>query len=91
MDRDWSYRSWIDGDSEHDNGEIWSTTLWDIRKKLGGRVADTLVVESHFQLDGFTTMARGARAILDADRNLTGGAHRRKLRNVFRAREIGPI
>ncbi len=28
-------------------------------------VADRLIVESHFQLDGFTKFARGARAILD--------------------------
>jgi len=55
---------------EHDNGQIWSATLWDIWKATGRPVADRIIVESHFQLDGFTTFARGARAILDADRNL---------------------
>jgi hypothetical protein len=48
-------------------------------------------VESHFQLDGFTTFARGARAILDADRNLNAGKNRSTLRRVFRQRKIGPI
>jgi hypothetical protein len=76
---------------EHDNGEIWSATLWDIWKSLGRRVADAIIVESHFQLDGFTTFARGARAILDADRHLFAGRHVVKIKRVFRRRGIGPI
>jgi hypothetical protein len=36
-------------------------------------VSDRIVIDSHFQLDRFTTFARGARAILDADRHLHGG------------------
>jgi hypothetical protein len=79
-----------DGD-EHDNGEIWSATLWDIWESVGRNVADKLIVESHFQLDGFTTFARGARAILDADRNLYKGKHVAALRRVFRRRGIGPV
>ena len=76
---------------EHDNGEIWSATLWDIWKSLGRRVADAIIIESHFQLDGFTTFARGARAILDADRHLFAGRHVVKIKRVFRRRGIGPI
>ena len=76
---------------EHDNGPIWSATLWDLREEVGRDVADRVVVESHFQLDGFTTFARGARAILDADRNLNGGRHVAALRRVFRRRGIGPV
>lgn len=57
----------------------------------GREVADRIVLESHFQLDGFATMAKGARAILDADRHLFRGAHLRKLRNVFAVRGIGPV
>src|SRR5262249_23805688 len=33
---------------EHENGQIWSATLWDIWKTLGRRVADRIIVESHF-------------------------------------------
>ena len=91
VDMDWTYADFIPGDGEHANGEIWSTTLWDIRNKLGRETADQIIVESHFQLDGFTTFARGARAILDADRNLNGGSNRIRIRNVFRARGIGPL
>ncbi|MCU0230073.1 MAG: M4 family metallopeptidase [Acidobacteria bacterium] len=79
-----------DGD-EHDNGPIWSATLWDLRTAVGRDVADRVIVESHFQLDGFTTFARGARAIVDADRNLFAGRHVAALRRVFRRRGIGPV
>ena len=76
---------------EHDNGEIWSATLWDIWRSVGRAVADAIIIESHFQLDGFTTFARGARAILDADRALFKGQHLARLRRIFRRRGIGPI
>lgn len=79
------------GADEHENGQIWSATLWDIWNALGRPTADRLVVESHFQLDGFTTFARGARAILDADRNLYRDRHRAALLRVFRRRGIGPV
>ena len=76
---------------EHDNGQIWSATLWDIWNALTRRVADRIIIDSHFQLDGFTSFARGARAILDADRNLHGGRHAARLRRIFRRRGIGPV
>jgi hypothetical protein len=76
---------------EHENGQIWSATLWDIWKATGRRVADRIIVESHFQLDGFTSFARGARAILDADRNLYHDRHAAVLKRIFRRRGIGPV
>jgi len=91
VDEAWTYDDFIEGDDEHDNGEIWSATLWELRSKLGGTEADRLILESHFQLDGFTTFARGARAILDADQNLNEGANESELRKVFKRRRIGPI
>jgi hypothetical protein len=72
----------------HENGQIWSATLWDVRTKLGRRRADRVIIESHFQLDPFTTFARGARAILDANRHLYAGEHDRALRRVFQQRAI---
>jgi predicted metal-dependent phosphotriesterase family hydrolase len=54
-------------------------------------VADRIIIESHFQLDGFTSFAKGARAIIDADRNLFRGRHAAALRQIFRARGIGPV
>lgn len=76
---------------EHDNGRIWSATLWDIWTVVGRDVADRIIIDSHFQLDGFTTFARGARAVLDADRNLYRGRHVPRLRKIFQARGIGPV
>jgi hypothetical protein len=76
---------------EHNNGQIWSATLWDVRCAVGRDVADRIILESHFQLDGFTTFARGARAIIDADRNLYRSRNAETLRRVFRRRGIGPV
>ena len=91
VDGDWTYDDFDVELDEHDNGEIWSATLWDIREALGRQRADRLIVESHFQLDGFTTFARGARAIIDADANLEEGRNRRRLRQIFEARRIAPV
>jgi hypothetical protein len=91
IDTPLTFESFDSGADEHDNGLIWAATLWDIRRRLGREVADTLVMESHFQLDGFTTFARGARAIIDADRNLNKGRHARILRRIFHSRGIGPV
>lgn len=80
-----------EGADEHDNGQIWSATLWDIWLAVGRDVADPIILESHFQLDGFTTFARGARAVIDADRNLNRGRHVGRLRQIFHRRGIGPV
>jgi hypothetical protein len=88
-----TYESFDHGETadEHDNGQIWSATLWDVRRAVGREIADRIILESHFQLDGFTTFARGARAIIDADRNLYRGRNAEPLRRVFRRRGIGPV
>ncbi len=93
VDEPLTYESFDHGDSgdEHDNGQIWSATLWDIRTALSRQIADPIILESHFQLDGFTTFARGARAIIDADRNLNHGRHIARLRRIFNRRGIGPV
>lgn len=80
-----------DNADEHINGQIWSATLWDIWTSLGRVIADRIIVESHFQLDGFTTFARAARATIDADRNLYKGRHVARLRRIFQKRGIGPV
>lgn len=77
--------------SEHDNGMIWSATMWEIRRSLGRRRADSIIIESQFQLDGFTTFARAARAIIDANRNIYQNKYRSRLVRIFHARGIGPV
>ena len=86
-----TYKSFRPRGDEHVNGQIWSATLWEVRALLGREKADRLILESHFQLDGFTDFARGARAILDADRHLEDGRHELALKKIFRRRRIGPI
>jgi Zn-dependent metalloprotease len=93
MDGAWTYENFDHGPKadEHVNGTIWSAALWDIWKALGRAAADRIILESHFQLDGFTTFARGARAIIDADRNLCRGVHGGGLLEIFHRRGIGPV
>jgi hypothetical protein len=76
---------------ERDNGEIWAAILWDIWNRLGRDTADRLIIESHFQLDGYTSFAKGARAIVDADRNLFDSRHLSHLRRIFHRRGVGPV
>jgi Zn-dependent metalloprotease len=91
LDLPLTYRDFGPRGDEHDNGQIWSATLWDVRTALGRKRADRVILESHFQLDGFTSFARGARAIVDADRNLYDGANVDALRRIFQRRKIGPV
>ena len=91
VDEKLSYADFDTRGDEHDNGQIWSATLWEVRRLLGREKGDRVILESHFQLDGFTTFARGARAILDADRNLEKGKHVAALTRIFRKRKIGPL
>ncbi len=91
VDNNLTYTDFNARRGEHKNGQIWSATLWDIRAGLGRKTADTIIVESHFQLDGFTTFARAARAMIDADINLNRGVNGDFLRGVFRRRRIGPV
>jgi hypothetical protein len=91
VDERLSYADFSARGDEHDNGQIWAAVLWDVRRALGRVDADRVIVESHFQLDGFTSFARGARAIIDADQNLTGGCHEDALRRIMRKRRVGPL
>ncbi|MGH8673498.1 MAG: M36 family metallopeptidase, partial [Burkholderiales bacterium] len=91
VDSKMTYADFDPRGDEHDNGQLWSATLWEVRKLLGREKSDRVILESHFQLDGFTTFARGARAILDADRNLEKGRHVAALTRIFRRRKIGPL
>jgi Zn-dependent metalloprotease len=73
---------------EHDDGEIWSECLWNIRKKLGKKRADTAIIESHFYLNQYSDFKDGAEAIIMANANLYGGKKGRALRRIFRNKGI---
>ena len=88
VDRPLTFDDFVNGGKAHLNGQIWSAILWDIRRHLGREIADTIILESHFELDPFTKFERGARAIIHADRNLYRARHEKILKQVFKDRRV---
>jgi len=74
----------------HDDGEIWSACLWQIRIALGGRVADTLVLAHHFLLTPQSGFEDAAKALITTDQQLNQGRNVETIRNVFVRRGILP-
>ncbi len=73
---------------EHDDGEIWSGALWDIRNELGGPTTDQVVLESQFSVPCGATMTQAALEIIAADGQLNGGINEDVLREQFCYRGI---
>jgi extracellular elastinolytic metalloproteinase len=79
----------VGGAEVHGSGEIWGQTLWELRKKLGHRVADKLITR------GMTVSAENPdfldmrNAILRADLVAYGGKHHRAIWRVFAHRGMG--
>ena len=59
------YPEAIDGEP-HDDGEIWSAALWQIRGAIGARKADTVIIEHHFSLTRDTSLNQAANALVNA-------------------------
>lgn len=59
----------------HDDGEIWSASLYDLLQQLGKATTDTLILESHFLLPTGAMFKDGAIALIDADSDLNAGAN----------------
>ncbi|MGN6187763.1 MAG: M36 family metallopeptidase [Conexibacter sp.] len=73
----------------HDDGEIWSETLWDIRKALGGSAARRLITNA-MRLSPLNPSFLDERdAILQADQTSFAGAHHDLLWQLFAARGMG--
>jgi hypothetical protein len=73
---------------EHDDGEIWSACLWMVRKLLGRKKADTVILESHSYLSPYADFRDGAESIILADQNLYGGRRKKALTKIFQRRGI---
>jgi Zn-dependent metalloprotease len=54
----------------HDDGEIWSAALWQIRGALGATKADTVILQHHFLLTADTSFNQAANALVTAAINL---------------------
>jgi hypothetical protein len=74
----------------HDDGEIWSSCLWEIRSALGRRTTDKLVIAHHFLLTQEATFEDGANALLTADTQLNKAQNQQAIRDVFVRRGILP-
>lgn len=74
--------------SVHQDGEIWSACLWELRGQLGQQKADTLVFAHHFLIDRYASFTDAAKALLQADKQLYKGDHQEEIRDVFARRGI---
>lgn len=72
----------------HDDGEIWSETLWDLRKALGASTARRLITNAMRLSPAEPTFLDERDAILLADQ-VEGGAHHDAIWQVFAARGMG--
>ncbi len=75
-------------EEEHADGEIWSACMWKVRKLLGRRRADTVIIESHFYLNQYSDFQDGAEAIIIANDNVYNGWRRTALHKIFNDRGI---
>jgi Zn-dependent metalloprotease len=74
----------------HDDGEIWSACLWELRAALGRATAEKLVIAHHFLLSRDSGFEDGANGLITADKNLNKGANEKVIRDVFVRRGILP-
>jgi Zn-dependent metalloprotease len=74
----------------HDDGEIWSSTLWKIRGDIGAQAADKVILQSHLLMTSKNNTFRdGAEAVLAAARTLNyTQAQKDAIRNRFVQRGI---
>jgi subtilisin-like proprotein convertase family protein len=73
---------------EHRNGSIWSSALREIHQQLGRTVADTIVIESLFDVPPNPTFAVMARRMIEADRLLFNGVHAQAICAAMLARGV---
>jgi extracellular elastinolytic metalloproteinase len=73
----------------HADGEIWAETLWDLRKALGSRLAESLVTRAMELSPANPSMLDERNAILQADQAGNGGRANGKIWQVFAHRGMG--
>jgi hypothetical protein len=86
LDTNLHYPDDLDGEV-HDDGQIWSRALWDIRQSLGHVKADTIILEGSMNFPG-TDMPDLAQRTVDAAQSLYGNSAARAVRAAFEARGI---
>lgn len=72
----------------HRDGEIWGGATWDVRKALGGPIADKLFFKSLYFLGSRPTFAKGLEAAIAADKELFNGQHVATITELMNKRGI---
>lgn len=72
----------------HADGELYSACLWGIHESLGRDVANRILFNANFLLPSSPTMPDAAAAIIEADRQLNGGANASSIAAAFAAHGI---
>lgn len=75
-------------DEVHDDGEIWSACLWELRGQLGRKAADRLILAHHFQISRSAGFEDAANALITVDRVLNEGRNEAVIRDIFVRRGI---
>jgi Zn-dependent metalloprotease len=74
----------------HDDGEIWSACLWELRAALGRKPTEILLIAHHFLISRKASFEDAAKALITANKNLNHGANESVIRDVFVRRGILP-
>lgn len=74
----------------HDDGEIWSACLWQLRTALGRTATERLIIAHHFLLTRHASFKDAAHALILTDQNLNRGANEAVIRKIFERRGILP-
>jgi hypothetical protein len=89
---DWSYLTRVDyarrypedtGRGVHEDGQIWSGSLWRIREVLGGEAADAIIVRANFLFAASLGYHDAAAAVMTSDEMLNDGANATVLGLIF--------
>ena len=86
LDGDKLYPADLDGEV-HDDGEIWSRALWDIRAAVGATKADTLILLGQFDMPD-PTMPQLAASTVNAAQQVYGNSVAKQVQQAFQARGI---
>jgi extracellular elastinolytic metalloproteinase len=79
----------VGGAEVHGSGEIWGQTLWDLRKKLGHKVTDTIVTRGMTMSAEDPDFLDMRNAILRADLVAYNGKYAKQIWQVFAHRGMG--
>ena len=73
----------------HRTGEIWTQTLWDLRRALGSRLAESLVTRGMELSPTYPSFLDMRNSILQADEAIHHGRHTHRIWRVFAHRGMG--